>query len=286
MRFIKPVPNHWRPDDFDLSNAVLDAAVLHITKTVCLLESRCDDYAEYLRAIFLGREAAWNNAIDQWNFEECQHGVVLRRLSESVDSDFCFDPTMAHYESLVSYHEPTGESVRGSVGAEMVSRCVVEALASTLYRVLADATDDPRCRSVYTSLAQDEARHFGMFLKMLDTESAANRGLGTLARSRYSLQRILQLEDSQITIASCVVAGRAEGAIQQRREANDYLAQLYSLYRWKHLRYAVKMLLHTIAITPRPAVVIAGTLVLWCGLRTRYYGAEFCRRFFSPGLQR
>ena len=132
MKFIKPVSNHWQPNDFDLTQSALASPILHITKTVCLLESRCDDYAEYLRAIFRDREARWNLAIDQWNAEECQHGVMLRQLSESVDSSFDFPSSMAHYEGIVSYHEPTGESVRGSVAAEMVSRCVVEALASTL----------------------------------------------------------------------------------------------------------------------------------------------------------
>ena len=132
MSFIKSVWNHWQPSDFDLTATTLEPSILHITKTVCLLESRCDDYAEYLRAIFRDREPRWNAAIDQWNEEECQHGVMLRRLSESVDLSFDFPSSMAHYEGIVSYHEATGESVRGSVAAEMVSRCVVEALALLL----------------------------------------------------------------------------------------------------------------------------------------------------------
>ncbi len=81
--------------------------------------------------------------------------------------DFDFDWCMSKYEALVSYHAPTGESVRGSVAAELVSRCVVEALASTLYRVLADSSLDRNVIAAYSALAQDEARHYGMFLRML-----------------------------------------------------------------------------------------------------------------------
>lgn len=132
---------------------------------------------------------------------------------------------MSKYEEIVSYHDPTGESVRGSVAAEMVSRCVVEALASTLYRVLADAIDDPSGTNVYSALAQDEARHFGMFLKMLDTESKI-KNVGLLTRTKFALQRMLELEDSQIIVASCVVAGRSEQKIRLRREANVYLSNL------------------------------------------------------------
>lgn len=196
--FIKPAPNHWKPDDFDLSNVRLEASLLHITKTICLLESRCDDYAEYLQAILRDRDASWTSAISRWNFEECQHGVVLRAMCEGQDDRFEFDSSMSKYEALVSYHAPTGESVRGSVAAEMVSRCVVEALASTLYRVLADTAADHSVKAVYSALAQDEARHYGMFLKMLNTEAIGNPKIGLFARTWLALRRMLELEDAQI----------------------------------------------------------------------------------------
>jgi hypothetical protein len=61
----------------------------------------------------------------------------LRAVCEAGDQGFDFGSSMATYNSMVAYHAPTGETVRGSVLAEMVSRCVVEALASTLYQVLA-----------------------------------------------------------------------------------------------------------------------------------------------------
>src|SRR4051794_21447475 len=107
--FIKPLPRHWKPTDFALSEVALGEPVLHVSKQVCLLESRCDDYAEYLRAIFRDRDRAWNAAIDQWNSEECQHGEVLRLLCQAADAGFRFGPLMARYESLVSYHAPTGK---------------------------------------------------------------------------------------------------------------------------------------------------------------------------------
>jgi hypothetical protein len=276
--FIKPLPNHWRPEDFELSAPVLSAPVLHVSKTVCLLESRCDDYADYLRAIFRDRDRGWTDAIDQWNSEECQHGELLRGLCRAADAGFLFGPLMARYESLVSYHAATGESARGSVGAELVSRCVVEALASTLYRVLADAVDDPECRLAFSALAQDEARHFGMFLKMLDAEAESIRGLGVVARCGHAVRRMLALEDSQIMVASCVVARRADAPIHRGREANWYLLRLYGLYRWKHLRYAARMLLRTIDVRPAPAVAFLCTLALWVGVKSRWAWARAFRR--------
>ena len=157
--------------------------------------------------------------------------MTLRAVCEAGDRDFDFDLCMSRYDSLVSFHAPTGEWVRGSVAAEMVSRCVVEALACTLYRVLADSTPDCNASAVYSALAQDEARHYGMFLKMVNVEGERNPRIAILARFRFALRRIIELEDSQIMLASCVVAGRANNSIFQRREANWYLSRLYRFYR-------------------------------------------------------
>ena len=284
--FIKSSPNHWKPADFDLSNVSVDESLLHITKTICLLESRCDDYAEYLQAIFRERDENWTSAIRRWNVEECQHGVTLRAVCESRDRQFNFDDSMSEYESLVSYHAPTGESVRGSVAAEMVSRCVVEALASTLYRTLADATTDCNVSAVYTALAQDEARHYGMFLKMLNAEARENPGIGFLARCSFALRRMIELEDAQIMIASCVIAGRAKDTIKRRREANWYLAKLYRLYRWKHLRYAVRMLLRVVGLRATTLFVFPATLSIWSAVKFRLLLANCANLVAPPPVQK
>lgn len=279
--FFRPSPNHWKPGDFDLSNVSLDESLLHITKTICLLESRCDDYADYLQALLRDRSYAWTSAISRWNFEECQHGVTLRAVCEAGDHDFDFDSYMSNYKSLVTYHALTGESVRGSVAAEMVSRCVVEALASTLYLVLADSTLDRNASAVYSALGQDEARHYGMFLNMLNAEALMSHGIGTLARCRFALQRVLELEDAQIMLASCVVAGRANATIFRRREANWYLSRVYRFYRWGHLRYATRMLLLTVDLRATPFRVSIVAMVMWSAIRIRLLIANIAS-FFAP----
>ena len=146
-------------------------------------------------------------------------------------------------------------------------------------RQIADAIDDSAGINVYSALAQDEARHFGMFLKMLETESK-NENVGFVARTKFAMQRMLELEDSQIIVASSVVAGRSKQKIMLRREANEYLAQLYSLYRWKHLRYAAKMLLHTVSIRPSRLPLTFATFVLWSGVRIRGLWANLCRHIW------
>jgi hypothetical protein len=276
--FIKPNPKHWHPSDFELADVALAEPVRHIAKTVCLLESRCDDYAEYLRAMLLDRSPEWVMAIDRWNFEECQHGEMLCLLGEAVDTDFAFPTFMARYTDLVKYHEPTGVSVRGSVGAEFVARCVVEALASTLYQVLADTATHPTATRVFRTLAQDEARHFGMFLKMLNEEATRTGGFGFFTRCRQAVMRMLELGDEQIIVASAVVARRDQEPINLRTEGDLYLGPLYGLYRWRHLRYAARMLLHTVGLRPSRSLTVVCTLGLWLGIQVRGTGAALRTR--------
>lgn len=285
MSFIKTHPRHWAVADFDFSGKgrpALSPALLHIAKTICLLESRCDDYADYLRAVFRERDQSWLDAVDRWNFEECQHGEVLRALCESVDPTFDFDQSMQVYQELVAYHEPTGQSVRGSIGGELVARCVVEALASALYRVLADAAQDATTRAIFSTLAQDEARHFGMFLRMLETEGAENAGISRTMRIVHAIRRMLQLEDGQIMAASGIVAGRKPTTRALRAEAHWYLSQLYVFYRWKHARYAMQMLLRTVQLDRFRILVPMGTAALLLAVKVRWLGAAACSRLWPP----
>lgn len=272
--FIKSLPNHWKPGDFPLFGEILREPLRHIAQTVCLLESRCDDYAEYLRAILAQRGERWIAAIDQWNREECQHGELLRLLCETADRDFSFQRLMDRYKGLVRYHVPDGKSVRGSLGAELVARCVVEALASIFYRVLADAADRDGSRRVFSALAQDEARHFGMFWRMLEAEAGLTGSMGPITRCVHAFRRMLTLEDDQIMAASWVVARRADVPLSVRQEANRYIAGLYGLYRWKHLQSAIRMLFQTVAIRPTAFRVMLGTTALWLAIKLRWAWAR------------
>lgn len=276
MAHLKTPPGHWRPSDFGFAAADGPRApgpVLHIARTVALLESRADQYAAYLHALLDGRGPDWAEALARWNAEEAQHGVVLRRLCEAADAGFRFDDCMAAYRRSVAYHACDGRSVRGSVAAELVARCVVEALASSLYRVLADASADPRQRAVFDALARDEARHFGMFRSMLREEEAAGRRLGTLPRLAVMLRRLLALEDAQIMHASFAAAGRPGGTFRARQEAHRYLALLYGHYRWRHVLYAGRMLLSAFARPRPPAVTLACAGALFLALKGRWLWA-------------
>ncbi|MCQ4165663.1 ferritin-like domain-containing protein [Tahibacter harae] len=271
MSLLKPAARPLRSTDFAWSQllpAGYDAALLHILRTTALVESRADQYADYLRAVFAARGSEWRAAIDGWNREEREHGVVLRRLCEAADGEFGFDAALKAYLDGVDYHACDGISVRGSIAGELVARCVVEALASTFYRVLRDRCADPLGRAVLHALSQDEARHYGMFHAMLQAERARTP-LSLWQRLRVGLGRMLELSDDQIMFASWLVDADSAPRYACHAAARRYNADLYPHYRFAHLHYAARLLCPALFGLRHDGLSRVFAAGLWLGVRAR-----------------
>jgi hypothetical protein len=270
----------------------LSQNIQHIIATTALLESRAALYGDYLLATFAKNDARWLNGIRQWTNEETSHGKMLSHIAMQLGMHSPPEALLARYLAEVPYHNNNGVSVRGSVGKELVARCVVEALASTYYRALADSVCEPTTCRTLTFLAQDEARHFGMFRRMLIEEQYTNTQtdsqLTNFAIISTALKRMMALGDEQISYASWLV-GQARDEkksestshstfFSKRLEANVYAAKLYPLYRYKHLHYAAGMLLQ---IGNLRSVKIQHCLAisLWSGVRLRAFAAKIALGF-------
>lgn len=280
MNFLKPAARPWRHTDFAYSRVRREGygdALLHILRTTALVESRADQYGDYLRAVFAPRNARWREAIDGWNGEEREHGRALRRLCESLRAEFPFDGLMQAYLAGVHYHACDGSSVRGDIAGELIARCVVEALASTFYRVLRDACSDETGRTLLNTLAQDEARHYGMFLAMLDEEGQRSR-VSLWQRLRVGLGRMLELSDDQIMFAAWLVESPPTPGYGRKAVTRRYQAALYPLYRYEHLYFAAR-LLGPVLLGRRSEWLNRGLAAgLWLGLRVRGGISAACLR--------
>lgn len=273
MSLLKPAAQPWRHTDFCYSRVEpggYGRGLRHVLRTTALVESRADHYGDYLRAVFATRGAAWRDAIDAWNREEREHGLALQRLCAAIDGDFPAAQLMPAYLVAAPYHDCDGRSVRGSVADELVARCVVEALASTFYRVLRDACADPLGRRLLTTLSQDEARHYGMFAAMLDEECTRQR-LPWWRRLRTGIQRMSELSDEQIMAAAWLVERPAAPVYSRRAVARRYQAALYPLYRYKHLDFAARLLAPV--LFGRRSDTLARVLALGLCLGVRLRGA-------------
>lgn len=270
MCFLKPAARPWQATDFPYSRVEperFDDDLSFILRTTALVESRADQYGDYLRAVFATRGAQWRAAIDAWNREEREHGRALRRLCEA-SGGLAFERAMAAYLAGVDYHACDGESVRGSVAGELVARCIVEALASTFYRVLRDSCGDDTGRAVLHTLALDEARHYGMFRALLDSEQQ-RAPLTRWRRLRVGIGRMLELGDDQILFAAWLADDAAAARYRRRTTAARYDAALYRRYRHEHLLFAARLIC-PILFASRSALLTRGfAAALWLGVRWR-----------------
>lgn len=281
MPFLKPAARPWQATDFAWSRVApeqLDAGLLHILRTTALVESRADHYGDYLRAVFAIRGAEWRDAIDTWNREEREHGRALRRLCEAAAGGFAFDRLMQAYLAGVDYHPADGVSVRGSIAGELIARCIVEALASTFYRVLRDSCADATGRAVLHTLALDEARHYGMFAALLDDECQRTR-VTLWQRLRVGIGRMRELGDDQILFAAWLVDPDASPRYRRRTTAVRYDAALYPRYRYEHLQFAARLISPVLFGTRNAWLARVFGAVLWCGVRWRAVTRQFWRRF-------
>jgi hypothetical protein len=274
----------------EIQTQQLSQNIQHIIATTALLESRAALYGDYLLATFAKKDVRWLNGIRQWTNEETSHGKMLSHIAMQFGMRVAPETLLTRYLADVSYHDNNGVSVRGSVGKELVARCVVEALASTYYRALADSVCESTTRQTLAFLAQDEARHFGMFRRMLIEEREADTRLTHFAIISTALKRMMALGDEQISYASWLVGQarnerKAESTspstfFLKRLEANVYAAKLYPLYRYKHLHYAAGMLLQIGNLrSVKIQTILAASL--WCGVRLRAASAKTAVWLFS-----
>ncbi|HSX62149.1 MAG TPA: ferritin-like domain-containing protein, partial [Tahibacter sp.] len=271
MTFLRPAARPWQATDFEYARTNperYDDALVLILRTTALVESRADQYGDYLRAVFAARGDDWRAAIDAWNREEREHGRALRRLCDAIGGSFAFEPAMDAYVRGVAYHDCDGASVRGSIAGELVARCIVEALASTFYRVLRDSCGDETGRAVLHALALDEARHYGMFAALLADEQQ-RRPMRLWQRLRIGIGRMLELGDDQILFAAWVVDDDAERRYRRRTEANRYDAALYARYRYEHLHFAARLICPVLFASRSDALARAFAAGLWLGVRRR-----------------
>lgn len=235
-------------DSFDAH--ALSPSLVWIVRATCLVESRADLYTAYLESVLVG--SARGDAVPTivtWGSQEAQHGEVLRRWLRLADPAFCFEQQDERYRSHVRYYDDDGRSVRGSLGNELLCRCVVESLASAYYRAIRDATAEPLLKEICDRLARDEARHFKMFYRLLQ-QARGREPRHLLADLRTVYGRIKDLENDQIAFAFFSSEERSSGETYSTRDAAlHFLPAIYGLYEVEHVRYAARLILQALGLS-------------------------------------
>jgi hypothetical protein len=220
--------------------AKVDATLLEQAKGAALVESNASDYVIYLHKVFAGDQEILQDIVD-WGKEEELHGAALRKWCEMADPAFDYESALTRFKE--AYHLPmVSASVRGSEAQELIARCVIETGTSTFYTALRDASAEPVFREICRRIAGDEVRHFQLFLKYL-RERYAQQDLSLLKRLRTIFERVLEIEDAELTFAHFAAnLGPHFDSGKKEQYTRRYLAKVAEIYKPRHFAMSVPML--------------------------------------------
>jgi rubrerythrin len=245
---------HWTLDDIDWTAFRadhVDPDLVRIVKAASLVEYNGGDYATYLANVFAD-DAHFQAVARDWAAEEVQHGAALARWASLADPAWDFAAAFKRFTDGYKLPLDSRESVRGTRTAELIARCIVESGTSSYYTALADAADEPVLRQVCRKIAADEQRHYKLFYVHMKRYQS-DEGLGTLARLRAGLGRILESEDDELAYAY-YAANIADRPYDRRENARAYARRAYRVYRRLHIERGVAMVLKAIGLSPRGQV--------------------------------
>lgn len=260
---------HWTLDDIDWARfdaARVSADLIKVIKTAAMVERNGADYGRYLCNVFRD-DPAFCAAVGEWAAEEEQHGLALGRWAELADPAFTLDKSFAQFLAMYKIPVDATESVRGSLGAELCARCVVETGTSSFYSAIRDAVDEPVLKQICKNIAADEFRHYRLFYDHMQRYFS-----GSL---RQRMQRLMVAvtrfrETSDDEIASAYHAGNAlSGPYDRVSSTNEYGARSFGFYQERHVRRAGHMFAQAAGFSPDGWFAKLLTQVLWFVIRKR-----------------
>src|SRR5258707_815630 len=114
----------WKFEDIDWSlfdPEKVDPETLRVIKAGSVVEHNGSDYGLYLKGVFKGDDL-FEKEIDPWAQDEIKHGAVLARWIKMADPTFNFKERFAAYVEGFPINIHAKESIRGSRGAELLTR--------------------------------------------------------------------------------------------------------------------------------------------------------------------
>ena len=228
----------------------VDSDLLATVKTAALVEANSADYVRYLHNVFAD-DSEFRVAASVWGDEESQHGEALGQWAEKIDPTFNFAQSLAGFRRGYQLPLDATASVRGSRAGELVARCVVESGTCSFYSALRDSTTEPVLRRICHQIAQDEAQHYRLFWTHMQ-RYLQSEPLSWWRRAKIALGRVTETSDDELAYAyySANVVGQSDQPYQRTLNANAYFCRAFGRYQPQHLKTAVFMILHTLALKP------------------------------------
>ncbi len=246
-------------DRFD--PAKVDPGVIPLVKAAAMVERNGDDYAAYLKSVFVG-DPDFAAAADNWAEEENQHGDALGRWATLADPSFDYRAAFARYRAGFKIDVTADASVRGSRTGELIARCMVETGTSSYYTALGEASDEPVLKEICRLIAADEYRHFKLFYDHMK-RYLARENLSFPRRLRVALGRIGETEDDELAFAYHCANEPESLPYDHQRCSAAYMGRSMSYYRFRHIERGMGMIFKSIGLEPRGKMSAVAARASW-----------------------
>lgn len=255
---------HWtieqvRWDRFD--PAKVDPGVIPLVKSAAMVERNGDDYAAYLKSVFVG-DPDFSAAADNWAEEENQHGDALGKWSSLADPSFDYPTAFARYRAGFKIDVTADASVRGSRTGELIARCMVETGTSSYYTALGEASEEPVLKEICRLIAADEYRHFKLFYDHMK-RYLQRENLSFSKRLRVAMGRIGETEDDELAFAYHCANEPESLPYDHGRCSAAYMGRSMSYYRFRHIERSMGMVFKSIGLEPRGRLSAVAARASW-----------------------
>jgi hypothetical protein len=186
-------------DELDPGCLVADETMFYLLASASFVEITTDLYTENLVEHYAGDTEVVDWLRDEWQPEELQHGVTLKRYVETVWPDFDWERA---YQGFFEEYAKLCNAAQLEVtrAQEMVARCIVETGTSSYYTMLRDLSPEPLLKQIAHHIRNDEIGHYKYFYRFF-RRYAAQEAVSRWATLKALWTRIREIDTEDGLIA-------------------------------------------------------------------------------------
>lgn len=236
----------WRVEDVDLSKVEIekvknDETLFYLVCIASFVEITSELYVNNLVGKYSSKSeelGAWLSKV--WEFEEMQHGRMLKAYVEHVWSDF--DWNRAYRNFFEEYAKLCTQNVlKNSPALEMVERAIVETGTSTFYSFLGEITTEPVLQAIVNDIKNDEVSHYKIFKENFGVFNKEEKN-GKWEILKTIIERIKEIESDDTRIAYKNIFAFREGCVFSDQDFEAYTRNVNLLMEaYYPYKMAVKM---------------------------------------------
>lgn len=243
--------------------------VLRVIKAGSVVEHNGSDYGRYLKSVFKG-DKLFEKEIDAWAKDEIKHGAVLAEWVKMADPTYNFKERFADYVEGFPINVHAQESIRGSRGSELLTRCMVEIGTSSFYSAVKDATHEPLLKHICGKIAADELRHYKLFYTHYLRYQVHER-LPLHKRLKVALGRLFENEDDELAFAY-YTANKETSPYNRKYYTQVYGKTVYNFYQKVHVERGMALFCKAVGLNPQGRVHRALSFVAYTILSSKAKG--------------